>query len=249
MASLTPTLDHPRTSVGGGGNGPRNPYSGGGGGGGGRGDDGPDYGEQLRRYRLGVSIGLVGVFLLFLSFTVVFLIRLKVGAWDVATQAHYRDWKPVPVPFLLLAVNTVVLLASSLSLEKARRQAFANAAVAGAAGIPGVKYQDELGFPWLGLTLTLGLGFLAGQALAWRTLMHRGFFLSGNTGSSFVYVLTGMHAVHLTVGIVALLYAAVFVRWRTRALERRRMVLDVTSLYWHSMGVLWVYIFVLLLLL
>jgi cytochrome c oxidase subunit 3 len=73
--------------------------------------------------------------------------------------------------------------------------------------------------------------------------------MSGNTGSSFVYVLTGMHAVHLLVGMVALLYAAVFVRWRTHALERRRMVLEVTSLYWHSMGVLWLYIFVLLLML
>jgi cytochrome c oxidase subunit 3 len=79
--------------------------------------------------------------------------------------------------------------------------------------------------------------------------MHRGFFMSGNTGSSFVYVLTGMHAVHLLVGIAALLYAAVFVRWRTHALERRRMILDVTSLYWHSMGALWLYVFVLLLLL
>jgi cytochrome c oxidase subunit 3 len=249
MASRSPTLDHPRTSLGGSGNGPRAPYPGGGGGGGGRGDEGPDYSEQLRRYRLGVSIGLVGVFLLFLTFTVVFFIRLKLGAWDTQTQSHYRDWKPVPIPFVLLGVNTLILLASSLSLEKARRQAFATAALAGASYIPGVKIQDERSFPWLGLTLTFGLGFLAGQALAWRDLMGRGFFISGNTGSSFVYVLTGMHAVHLLVGIAALLYAALFVRWRTHALERRRMILDVTSLYWHSMGVLWLYVFVLLLLL
>jgi cytochrome c oxidase subunit 3 len=248
LASLSPTLDHPRTSLGGGGLGPRDPYPGGGGGGGGRGDDHPDYGEQLRRYRLGVSIGLVGVFLLFLSFTVVFFIRLKLGAWDVETQSHYRDWKPVPIPFLLLGVNTIALLASSVSLEKARRQAFANAAIAGAAGIPGVKLHEDHGFPWLALTLLLGLGFLGGQALAWRDLMHRGFFISSDTGSSFVYVITGLHAVHLLVGIAALLYAAVFLRWRTHALERRRMILDVTSLYWHSMGVLWLYILVLLLL-
>jgi cytochrome c oxidase subunit 3 len=249
MASRSPTLDHPRTSLGGGGNGPRDPHPGGGGGGGGRGDDRPDYGEQLRRYRLGVSIGLVGVFLLFLTFTIVFMIRLKVGARDLQTQTYYRDWQPVPIPFVLLGANTLILLASSLSLEKARRQAFANAAISGISGIPGVKLHDERGFPWLGLTLTLGLAFLGGQGLAWRNLMHRGFFMSGNTGSSFVYVLTGMHAVHLLVGIAALLYAAVFVRWRTHALERRRMILDVTSLYWHSMGALWLYVFVLLLLL
>jgi cytochrome c oxidase subunit 3 len=248
VASLIPTIDHPRTSFGGGGNGPRDPHPGGGGGGG-RGDDRPDYGEQLRRYRLGVSIGLVGVFLLFLSFTGVFFIRLKVGAWNVETQSYYRDWRPVPVPLAVFSLNTLVLLLSSVSLWKARRQTFALAAVSGAAGIPGVKVQEERGFPWLELTLALGLAFLGGQCLAWRQLMHRGFFISGNTSSSFIYVLTGMHAVHLLVGIAALLYAAVFVRWRTRALERRRIILDVTSLYWHSMGVLWLYIFVLLLML
>lgn len=248
MASLSPTIDHPRTA-GNGGSGPREPYFGGGGGDGGRGDDGPDYGEKLRRYKLGVSIGLVGVFLLFLSFTVVFLIRLKMGAWDVATQTHYRDWRPVPIPFVLLTVNTLILLASSLTLEKAKRQALAFAAVAGAIAIPGVMDHEERRFPWLGATVGLGFGFLAGQALAWRQLMHRGFYISGNSGSSFVYVITGMHAVHLLVGIVSLLYAAVFIRWRQGSLERRRLTLEATSLYWHSMGLLWVYIFLLLFLL
>ncbi len=246
MAGLTPTFDHSRTSLGG-GNGPRDPYLGGGGGnGGGRGDDGPDYGEQLRRYRLGVSIGLVGVFLLFLSFTVVFMIRLKLGAWDVASQSHYRDWKPVPLPFPLFLFNTLLLVGSSVTLRKATQQAFAFAAISGVTRIPGVKAPERTGFPWLGLTLSLGLGFLAGQGFAWRDLMRRGFFISGNSGSSFVYVLTGMHAVHLLVGIGVLIYAAIFVRWRTHALERRRMVLDVTSLYWHSMGILWLYILLLL---
>jgi cytochrome c oxidase subunit 3 len=248
MASLSPILDRPQTSLGGGGNGPRGPYSRGGGGGG-RGDDHPDYGEQLRRYRLGVTIGLVGVFLLFLTFTGVFMIRLKMGAWDIQTQSHYRDWKPVTIPFLVFGIDTLILLASSLSLEKARRQAFADAAVAGAAGIPGIKLHEERGFPWLGLTLSLGLAFLAGQIYAWLDLFRHGFHMSGNTGSSFVYLVTGMHAVHLLVGIAALIYAAIFVRWQTRSHERRRMALDVTSLYWHSMGILWLYIFALLLLL
>jgi len=249
MVSLSPTVDYPRASIGGGGRGPREPYFGGGGGGGGRGDDGPDYGEKLRRYKFGVSLGLVGVFLLFLSFTVVFLIRLKMGAWDVHTQSHYRDWKPVAIPFQLLAINTLALLASSFTLERAKRQALQFAAVAGASAIPGVKTHDERGFPWLGATVALGFAFLGGQVLAWRQLMQRGFHLSGNSGSSFVYVLTGMHAVHLAVGMVALLYAAVVIRWRQRALERRRLTLEVTSLYWHSMGLLWVYIFGLLFLL
>jgi cytochrome c oxidase subunit 3 len=246
MASLTPTLERPRVSLGGDGTGPRDPF-GGGGGGGGRGDDRPDYGELLRRYRLGVAIGLVGVFFLFLSFTIVFLIRLKGGAWDFDTQSYVRDWKPVPIPFLQFGLNTLLLLASSLTLEKSRREAFTRAALAGAAGIPGVKlHEDQPHFPWLWTTLGLAFGFLGGQLVAWRDLMKRGFYISGNTASSFVYVVTGMHAIHLIAGVVALLYAAIFIRWRTQALERRRIVLDVTALYWHSMAILWLYIFALL---
>ncbi len=246
MATLSPTLNRPRTSSSGGGKGPNRDLPGGGGGGG-RGDL-PNYGEELRRYRLGMAIGLVAVFVLFLVFTGTFLFRLKLGAWDYHTSSYHRDWKPVSLPFQLFAFNTLLLLLSSVSFERARKQAFSRAAIA-AAGIPGVKVHDEHEFPWLALTLSLGLAFLIGQCFAWRELMHRGFYLSGNSGSSFVYVLTGMHAIHLVAGILALLYASFFVRWRRGASQRRRIVLDVTSWYWHSMGILWIYILGLLLLL
>ena len=243
MATLSPTLKEPRTTYGGGG-GSHDHNPGGGGGGGGRGDH-ENYGERLRRYRLGMAIALTAIFMLFLSFTTAFVLREKVGTYDRATETYVRDWKPVALPVGLLLFNTGLLILSSLTLEKARRNAFQEAAVSVAAVIPGVKFGPEHRFPWLGLTLLLGLGFLAGQLIAWRDLMVRGIYMSGTPGSSFFYVATGMHALHLFGGILALFYALLVVH-RHAGFDRRRVTLDVTSWYWHSMTVLWVYILFLL---
>ena len=243
MASLSPTVSQPK-AIDGRGNGPNDRVPGGGGGGG-RGDDSPNYGERMRRYRLAMAVGLVSVFMLFFTFSFVFVIRQKVGSWSVATQSYVHDWKSVPLPTTLLLVNTFVILLSSFTLHKARRLAFEHALVA-AAGIPGIKIHHERAIPWLGITIALGLAFLGGQYLAWRQIMHRGFYMSANPNSSFFYVLTGMHAVHLIAGLLALLYAGIVVRWHARNWERLRVILDVNSWYWHSMAALWLFIFALL---
>jgi len=244
MATLTPTYKQPRTGDGGRGGPPDHDHGGGGGGDGGGNRD--DYGERLRRYRFGVMLGLVAIFMLFLSFTMAFLLREKVGTWNRHTQTYVQDWRPAPLPTELLLLNTSLLVLSSVTLEKARRQAFRRAAVSAAAGIPGVRVVHDWHFPWLGLTLALGFGFVAGQLVAWREMMERGVFLSGTPSSSFFYVATGLHGVHLLGGIVALLYAAV-VGGYSHGFERRRITLDVASLYWHSMTGLWLFLLFLLL--
>jgi len=242
MATLSPILKEPRTAYGGGG-GPndRNP---GGGGGDGRGDHEHDYSEELRRYRLAMAIALVAIFMLFFSFTIAFVLHEKLGTPD-PHGGYIRNWHPIALPVGLLLFNTGMLILSSVTLEKARREAFQQAAVAVTAVIPGVKASKETHIPWLGATLLLGLGFLAGQLIAWRELMERGIYLSGTPSSSFFYVATGMHAIHLIGGVAALFYAAMVVR-RPNGYDRRRVTLDVTAWYWHSMTVLWVYLLFLL---
>jgi len=183
--------------------------------------------------------------MLFLTFTVASVLHEKFGVPDIHTGGVVRNWHPVSLPVGLLLLNTGILILSSLTLEKARRQAFQEAAIAVATAIPGVKANDEKRVPWLGMTLLLGLGFFAGQFAAWRNLMDRGIYISGTQGSSIFYVATGLHAIHLLGGLLALFYAALVVH-RRHGIERRRVTLDVTSWYWHSMTVLWVYILFLL---
>jgi cytochrome c oxidase subunit 3 len=98
---------------------------------------------------------------------------------------------------------------------------------------------------WLALTVVLGLTFLTGQWMAWRELAANGFYMASSPSSSFVYLLTGMHGVHLFGGVVALLSAGVASLLR-RSADSQSILVDVTGWYWHFMAVLWVYILCLL---
>jgi cytochrome c oxidase subunit 3 len=217
----------------------------------GGGDDGrpdpglPDYGARLRRARLGLAIALTPVLMLFVSFTSAYIVRQGLPTFDSSTNTVVHDWVPVPLPTALFLINTCVLLLSSITIELARRQLIRRVALEPVHSIPGVSLGAEREFPWLGVTIVLGLGFVAGQWLAWRDLASRGFFVATNPSSSFVYLLTGGHALHLLFGVIALLVAGSTVILR-RPLESRRIVVDVTAWYWHFMALLWIYIFALL---
>jgi cytochrome c oxidase subunit III len=243
MASLTPSVPaQPPTSRGKGAHLP--PVVGDGGGG--RPDPGwPDYRTRLRRARLGLAVALTPIGMLFVAFTSAYIVRQGMPSFDPNTNTVVHDWIRVPLPTLLFLVNTCVLLLSSVTIECARRQLARQAALEPVHSIPGVSLGKERKLPWLAATIVLGLGFLTGQWLAWRELASRGFYIATNPSSSFVYLLTGGHAVHLFGGILALLVAGAAVVLR-RPLTARRIVVDVTAWYWHFMAVLWIYILALL---
>ncbi|MFZ0287322.1 MAG: cytochrome c oxidase subunit 3 [Terriglobales bacterium] len=242
MATVSSTIRVPQTGHDGGGTPP--PVRGGGGDGG-RGDGFPDYGQRLRRIRLGLAIGLASITMIFVSLTSAYVVRRGLPTFDDQTKTYTRDWIPVDLPLALLLINTALLAASSLTAELARRQITRQAALAPVRSIPGVSLGRESGFPWLGLTVVLGLAFLTGQWLAWRELAARGFYLATSASSSFVYLLTATHGVHLLGGILVLLYAAA-ISLLHKPVEGRRIVVDVTAWYWHFMFVLWIWIFALL---
>jgi cytochrome c oxidase subunit III len=239
MASYTPTvsLDEPRTSTG--DNGVLPPDWGG---------DGDSFGffdARLRRARLGLVVGLAGIAMIFISFTSAYVIRQGLPTLDPRTNTLLHDWFPVPLPRLLL-INTGVLLISSITMELARRQAARKAALAQLASIPsGASLEAKEEISWLALTVVLGLSFLAGQWMVWRELAANGFYVASSPSSSFVYLLTGMHGVHLFGGVVALLAAGAASVLRRRA-DSQSIVVDVTGWYWHFMALLWVYILCLL---
>ena len=180
----------------------------GGGGDEGRGNGAPNYGARLRRARLGMICAIATVCMIFVSLTSAYVVRRGLPTFDTASGSYLRDWGEVQLPWTLLAINTAILLISSLTMEGARRQIARQAALAPVGSIPGVSLGKERNFPWLGLTAVLGFGFLVGQWIAWSELRSRGFFVNTNPDSSFFYVLTAAHAVHLTGGIIALLWAA-----------------------------------------
>ena len=234
MASFpTTTIDEPLVSGGNGNGGPPNGaiYD-------------PDYFEiRLRRARLGMVVCLIGVLMIFISLTSAYVVRQGLPSLNPVTNTLVRDWVPMRLPGLLF-LNTFVLLLSGISMEMARRQAAREARVGGASGSDTARAKPE-GISWLALTIVLGLTFLAGQWVAWRELAASGIYVSTTPSSSFFYLLTGMHGVHLIGGVVALL-AAGGVALLRRSAASQAVMTDVTAWYWHFMAVLWLYIFCLM---
>ncbi|MBV9342248.1 MAG: heme-copper oxidase subunit III [Acidobacteria bacterium] len=238
----TLTFEKPKSGHGGGG---VHPPAYGGGGDHGPGDGSSDYGRRLHRARLGLLLGIVSISVLFVTVSAIFFLRHAALVLDPRTGAYVREWLPAELPLQLLLVNTFVLLLSSATMELARRSAGREMLLAQLRVIPGIAIDREHGIPWLAITISLGLVFLGGQWLAWNALGVHGFHISSAGLSPFFYLLTGTHAVHLTVGILALLYAGV-ISILGRSIEQRRIVIEIATWYWHFMGLLWLYVLALL---
>ena len=233
-----------RDSLAGHGGGNKPPSRAGGDGDGGSGGDSPDYGARLRRTRLGLVTGLSSVTMIFVALTSAFIVRRGLPTFDERTATYTHDWLTLSLPVGMLLVNTLLLVLSSITVELARRQLVRRMALAPVESIPGVTLGRERNFPWLGVTIVLGFGFLAGQWMAWRELGARGFDIT-KISSSFFYLLTGTHAAHLAGGLMVLLYAGI-ISLLHKPLGRQRIVVDVTAWYWHFMAFLWIYVFALL---
>jgi cytochrome c oxidase subunit III len=187
------------------------------------GSGGYEWRVPARAYRTGMWMALAAIVMLFAAFTSAMVVRKGIS----------NDWVRTALPHILW-LNTAVLVASSLTLELSRR-----------ALVPGAGFSVDRFGRWLYATLGLGLAFIAGQLIAWRELVSRGVYLSTNPSSSFFYLLTATHGVHLLGGVAALCY--VVLRARRIALSPvRSTVVDVTAIYWHFMDGLWVYILLLL---
>jgi cytochrome c oxidase subunit 3 len=203
-----------------------------------------DFAARLRRARLGLVVALSGVVMIFVSYSSAYLVRQGLPTLDPRTGTLVRDWLPLQLPSFLL-VNTFILLVSTLTMELARRQSLREAAVAWKTSDSASSLQKADGMPWLALTAILGLSFLAGQWLVWRELAASGFYLATSPSSSFFYLLTGVHGIHLFGGILALLAASAAFLIRKSA-DTGGVMVDIAAWYWHFMTFLWVYILCLL---
>jgi len=189
---------------------------------GGDGGDGSDSSGATRvpqrAYVTGMFIALAGILMFFMAF---------VSAYIVRKGMPNNAWIPLQVPRILW-LNTLILIASSFTLARAHNRFAA---------------KDDDGFRhWWATTTVLGILFVAGQILAWRQLVAEGIFLATNPSSSFFYVFTGAHGLHLLGGILALLY----VQFRATRKVSKGTAIEVVSMYWHFMDGLWVFLFLLL---
>jgi cytochrome c oxidase subunit 3 len=186
-----------------------------------RGNAGGGGGRSIprRAYITGITLAVAGIMMFFMALTSSYIVRKGTGT----------DWQAFGMPRILWA-NTVILLLSSLTLEMARRQL--------ARGVM-TAFRNL----WA-LTTGLGILFVGGQIVAWHQLRAAGVYLSTNPSSSFFYVFTAAHAVHVLGGIFALLFVA-FRSWK-RSRTTQTIGAEVAGIYWHFLDGLWVFLLLLL---
>ncbi len=162
-------------------------------------------------YRVGLLSICGSIFAFFTALIIAYLWRARTAPF----------WDPITLPPTLW-LSTVIILVSSGVFEAARRM-FGRGNHRGASRL-------------FVVTGCLGAAFLSSQITAWRELVRAGAYLSQNPHSSFFYLFTGLHALHLVGGVIALLVLLL------RKNPRRELV-DMVTYYWHFLGVLWVVLF------
>lgn len=169
-------------------------------------------------------VGMVSIVMLFAGLTSAIVVRRAEANWMLFEfpQAFYN--------------STLIIIISSITLIYAARSAKAD-------NYAGIKTG-------VGLTLLLGIGFVFAQFTAYTELVDAGVFLAGaqsNPSGSFMYVLTGLHLAHLFGGIVVLIF--VFVKSLLLKYNSQNLLgLQLCSIYWHFLDVLWIYLFLFLML-
>ncbi len=162
-------------------------------------------------------LGIAGMVMLFAALTSAYLVRKAQGNW-----LEFR------IPFIFW-LNTVIILLSSVSMQWAVK-AFARYDVK--------KYRLAIT-----TTFTLGVMFLVGQYFGWLQLDEGGIHLTGNPSGSYVYVISGVHAAHIAVGLLIMLIGVL--RAFFRPLNPNRLVnVQVMATYWHFVDILWIYLFI-----
>ena len=164
---------------------------------------------------------LVTVVMIFAALTSAYIVRQAEG-----------NWLEYELPEIFWYTSGIVIL-SSIALQVAYYSA---------------KKDNFIGLR-LGMVLTvlLGIGFLIGQWYSWVALVDREVFFVGNPAGSFLYVFTGLHAVHLISGVIFLIIVLIST-FRYKVHSQALNSLEMATTYWHFLGGLWLYLFLFLLL-
>ena len=165
-------------------------------------------------------IGMGSILMFFGGLTSAYIVRKPEGNWLEFVLPEYFTF------------STVIIVLSSVVLFF----------------VKGQLRKNNSAFQLVLSVLILGLLFTFFQFKGWQQLIAQGVYLTGegsNASGSFLYVLTLAHLVHLFGGLIALLYVTIQSKKKVFTIENS-LAIDLTSLYWHFLALLWLFVFALL---
>jgi len=171
--------------------------------------------------KFGMWLFMASVMMLFMSLTSAYIVRQSEG-----------NWVFFELPSLFY-VTSVIIVLSSITMQL---------------GYAWAK-RDNASMTKLMLLITsvFGIAFLAGQFFGWKQLVGNSIYLVGNPSGSFLYILTGLHGLHIISAIIFLLIMLnASLKGKVHAGNMTKM--EMCTTYWHFLGGLWLYLFVFLLL-
>ncbi len=177
--------------------------------------------ESVSHEKLGMWIFLASEILIFGSLIVAYTyVRVNSGSWPIAAQTHN---------VLLGMTNTIILLTSSLAMILALYSIKAG-------NVRGLKIS-------LGGAFALGIAFLTIKlGFEWPELIGKGFTINSGLPASSYFVLTGLHAVHVAVGLIAVGYLMFRVYYRGFT-STNHVAVENVGLYWHFVDIVWMFLF------
>jgi cytochrome c oxidase subunit 3 len=140
------------------------------------------------------------------------------------------EWLNFNLPAMFW-ITSVIIIVSSISMQLALSAARAD------------RFNRLRAY--LIITALLGLAFLIGQYESWKQLVEMDVYFVGNPAGSFLYVLTGLHAVHIISGLIFLLIVIVS-SFKLKIHSRSLLRIEMCTTYWHFLGGLWLYLFLFL---
>jgi len=166
-----------------------------------------------------VWLFIVSIVMLFAALTSAYIVKQSDGNW-----LNYN------LPGMFWITSTIIVVSSitmHLAFKSAKEDRF-----------NGLKI-------YLTLTTILGLAFLFGQYQSWKQLVDMDVYFVGNPAGSFLYVLTGLHAVHIISGLIFLIIV-IGSSFKLKIHSKSLIRIEMCTTYWHFLGGLWLYLFLFL---
>ncbi len=175
--------------------------------------------ERMHPHKFSLWIALASIIMMFTGFTSAYLVKRNMA-----------NWTTFELP-LIFWYSTAVIIISSITIIVSRNY-FRQREMK--------KYRL-----WLGVTLVLGTAFVCMQYIGFSELWHSGVTLTRNVSFSFLYIIVGLHALHVVGGVIALIILLI----KAYSAKRKNysiIPIDLMSTYWHFVDILWIYLLVFL---
>jgi cytochrome c oxidase subunit 3 len=176
-----------------------------------------DQNKKIHPHKFTLWVGIASIMMMFAGLTSAFLVKREQPGWT-----NFQ----VPVAFWY---STTVILISSLTMQLSLKS-FRERSM--------IKYKKLIG-----VTACLGLVFMLLQFVGFRHLWINGMVLKGSGAAQFLYIIAGLHVLHVLGGVIALL--TLFVRSGNARIKSYNSVpVEVVATYWHFVDILWIYLFI-----